>query len=52
MARLLAEPRPSAAPNPELAALEAELEEVCALNKRLKAVLDGHISTEDEKVDA
>jgi hypothetical protein len=47
---LLSRPRPPAPPNPELAALEAELAEVCALNKRLEAFLEGHILTESEEI--
>ena len=50
MARLLAKPRPPAPADPELAALEAELAEVCALNKRLEAFLEGHILTECEEI--
>ena len=47
---LLSRPRPPAPANPELEALEAELAEVCALNKRLEAFLEGHILTESEEI--
>jgi hypothetical protein len=45
---LFARRPPSAAPDPEVLALEAQLAEVRAHRARLKALLDGHISTEEQ----